>query len=145
MIKLVWYTYVMAVCQSLGHQLGVWMVRSLNLKPFFYLFLFIRPSYPPSQASPSSFAMWGTAFLVEWLSPSHDLTCCGPWLGNSLGVCVVLVDVVLVEVEFSFLSKTSRRPCHRSSLGPSQLNPTHSTQLSTPPTQHQPKLQLHTS
>ena len=39
---------------------------------------FIQPSFPPSRASPLSFAMWGTAFLVEWLSPGHYLTRCGP-------------------------------------------------------------------
>ena len=32
---------------------------------------FFGPSYPPSPASGSSFLMWGTAFLDEWLSPSR--------------------------------------------------------------------------
>ena len=40
-------------------------------------FFFIQPSYPPSRAPPSSFARWRAACLVEWLSPSHYLTCCG--------------------------------------------------------------------
>ena len=35
-----------------------------------HIFLF-GPSYLPSCASLLSFAMWGTAFLVDWLSPCH--------------------------------------------------------------------------
>ena len=31
---------------------------------------FFGPSYPQSQASHSSFGVWGTAVLNEWLSPS---------------------------------------------------------------------------
>ena len=43
---------------------------------------FFGPSYPPSSASHLSFAMWGTAILSEWLSPSHICTlCCRPWKG----------------------------------------------------------------
>ena len=57
--------------------------------PISDLRFFIQPSYPPSRASPSSFAMWGTAFLVERLNPSHYMRYCGPWWGNSLGVCSV--------------------------------------------------------
>ena len=35
--------------------------------------IFFGPSYPPSRASLSSIAMWGTAFIIEWLSPGHYL------------------------------------------------------------------------
>ena len=62
---------------------------------------FFGPSCPPSRVSLLSFAMWRTAFLVEWLSPIHYLSCCGPWRGYSLGVwrSVGLSSAVLVEVE----------------------------------------------
>ena len=36
-------------------------------------FFLFGPSYPPSRASFSSFTMWGTAFLVEWLSPGQNV------------------------------------------------------------------------
>ena len=38
-----------------------------------YVLNFFGPSYPPSRASLSSFTMWGTTFLIEWLSPGHYL------------------------------------------------------------------------
>ena len=44
-------------------------VELCNLSTSTTFLFFIGPSSPPSRTSTSSFAMWGTAFLVEWLSP----------------------------------------------------------------------------
>ena len=46
------------------------MQRLVEIIIFIFIF-FIRPSYPPSPASFSIFAIWGTAFLVKWVSPGQ--------------------------------------------------------------------------
>ena len=56
----------------------------LKLVELFFLLLF---SHLIPHLKLHSFAMWGTAFLLEWLSPDpdHYFTRYGPWRGNSLG------------------------------------------------------------
>ena len=66
----------LSLCCNRGIHLSVYLslfYRRHNYEETFtiHTYFLIGPSYPPSQASPLSLAMWGTAFLVEWLSPGH--------------------------------------------------------------------------
>ena len=79
-----------------------------------YHFLF-GPSYPPSLASCLSFAMWGTALLVEWLSPDHICTlCCRPWHGISYRCVLELCEkaswlsiIWSTEVDLDYWNRTT--------------------------------------
>ena len=77
---------------------------------------FFGPSYPLSGASLSSFAMWGTAFLFEWVSPGHNyFICVGPrfvviWIVYILRwTCrlMSLLELESLELKSSLLSLVS--------------------------------------
>ena len=67
-ITLTSHLYYICTLFALGDH---FMTRQIFLEVFFFLNSFFRPSYPPSWA-PWGFWLWGTAFLVEWLSPGHS-------------------------------------------------------------------------
>ena len=65
--------FVSRMCNLYGsHNVNNRNVDIMLALPAKYSF-FIGPSYPQSLASPPNFVMWGTFFLVEWLSPGHYL------------------------------------------------------------------------